>query len=161
MLALVARAQGTPADAAAPAPAAASTPVAAFADLPFDNPTPDAHDSVVPQSTSFAQAGNIDAVPVQAAQRDRYREYLVLRTPKAFAIDELGNTRQVGHARDAMVRVLESCTREHVRCWLYAVDDRVVWSNDVEQRVGLAQLKDDRLLRPSMAPVAASPRSRP
>lgn len=153
--------KGTLADAVPDAPDAPATPVAAFADLPFDNPTPAAHGRVVPQSTSFAQASNIDAVPVQAAQRDRYRDYLVLRTPKAFAIDELGNTRQVGHARDAMVRVLETCTREHVRCWLYAVDDRVVWSADVEQRVGLAQLQDDRLLRPSMIPVATPPRARP
>ncbi len=153
--------KGTLVDAVPNLSDAAAAPVAAFADLPFDNPTPAAHGRVVPASTGFAEASNIDAVPVQAAQRDRYSDYLMLRTPKAFAIDELGNTRQVGHARDAMVRVLDACTKEHVRCWLYAVDDRVVWSADVERRVGLAQLQDDRLFKPSMIPVATPPRARP
>ena len=153
--------KGTLVDAAPGATGPAAAPVAAFVELSFSNPTPAAHGRVVPASTGFAETSNVDAVPVQPAQRDRYRDYLLLRTPKAFAIDELGNTRQVGHARDAMARVLDACTREHVRCWLYAVDDRVVWSADVERRVGLAQLQDDRLLKPSMIPPGTPPRARP
>jgi hypothetical protein len=89
------------------------------------------------------------------------RDHLLPCAPKAFAIDELGNTRQVGDARDAMARVLDACTGDHVRCWLYAVDDRVVWSADVERRVGLSQPQDDRLLKPGMTPVATPPRARP
>lgn len=153
--------KGTLVDAAPGATGPAAATVAAFVELPFSNPTPAAHGRVVPASTGFAETSNVDAVPVQPAQRDRYRDYLLLRTPKAFAIDELGNTRQVGHARDAMARVLDACTREHVRCWLYAVDDRVVWSADVERRVGLGQLQDDRLRKPSMIPPGTPPRARP
>ena len=154
--------KGTLADAAPRAPAAASLPVVAFADLPFANPTPSAHGRVIPAATGFAETSDVDAVPVQAAQRDRYREYLALRTPKAFAIDEQGNARLVEHARDAMVRVLDRCAKEQVRCWLYAVDDRVVWSADVERRVGLSsQLQDDRLFKPDRAPAGTPPRARP
>ena len=151
---------GTLVDVAPAAVPVVATAAPAFADLPFDNPKPSAHGRAAPVSTGFAEPSNIDAVPVQAAQRDRDRDYLIQRAPKAFAIDELGNTRQVEHARDAMVRVLDACTREHVRCWLYAVDDRVVWSADVEQRVGLAQLQDEGLVKP-MAPPEAAARPRP
>jgi hypothetical protein len=149
-------------DAAPAVPMPSNPTVAAFADLPFVNPTPAAHGRVPPASTGFAAADDVEAVPLPAVQRDRYREYLAQRTPKAFAIDEQGNARSVDHARDAMVRVLDRCAQEHVRCWLYAVDDRIVWSADVERRIGLSsQLQDDRLLKPTMTPVATRPRSRP
>jgi len=109
----------------------------------------------------IADAADVEAVPLDPAQRDRYREYRALRSPKAFAIDEHGNGRHVEHARDAMARVLERCAQEHVRCWLYAVDDRVVWSADVDKRIGLAsQLEDDRLLRPTLTPPPSKPRPR-
>lgn len=154
--------KGTLVDAAPAVPQALATPVAAFMELPFSNPTPKAHGRVVPPATGFAAPGDVDAVPTTSQQRDRYREYLALRSPKAFAIDELGNGRHVEHARDAMVRVLDRCAQEHLRCWLYAVDDRIVWNADVEQRVGLSsQLRDDRLLKPSMTPPGTPPRSRP
>ena len=154
--------KGMLADAVPSATSAATTSVAAFADLPFANPTPAAHGRVLPAPTRFAEAADVDAVPVQAAQRDRYRDYLGMRSPKAFAIDEHGNARHVEHARNAMARVLDDCAQEHVRCWLYAVDDRVVWSADVERRIALSsQLQDDRLLRPSTIPAGTPPRARP
>ena len=154
--------KGTLVDAASPGVAATLPPVEAFVDLPFSNPTTAAHGRVVPPATGFADGADVDAVPLGPEQRDRYREYLALRTPKAFAIDEQGNGRHVDHARDATSRVLDRCAQDHVRCWLYAVDDRVVWSADVDQRIGLSsQLQDTRLLQPSKYPPHPVPRARP
>ena len=152
---------GRLADAAPAAPQAAATPVDAFVDLPFANPTPAAHGRVVPPATGFADATDLAAVPLNPGQRDLYRDYLAFRSPKAFAIDEQGHGRYVEHARDAMARVLDRCAQEHVRCWLYAVDARVVWSADVDKRIGLSsQLGDDRLLRPRAGPTVPTARPR-
>jgi hypothetical protein len=37
-----------------------------------------------------------------------------------------------------MADVLSACEREGKPCWLYAVDDRVVWRTDPAQRVSRA-----------------------
>jgi len=37
--------------------------------------------------------------------------------------------------------VLQRCAEAGTRCWLYAVDDRVVWSRNVAARTGLAGLQ--------------------
>ena len=153
--------KGTLADAASSVQQAATTPVDAFVELPFANPTPAAHGRVVPPASGFADAADLDAVPLNADQRDLYRHYLAFRSPRAFAIDEQGHGRYVEHARDAMARVLDRCAQEHVRCWLYAVDDRVVWQADVDKRVGLSsQLVDERLLRPRAGPPIPTARPR-
>ena len=42
-----------------------------------------------------------------------------------------------------MTNALDSCARDGKVCWLYAVDDRVVWQADVDKRIGRsAQLLD-------------------
>jgi hypothetical protein len=153
--------KGTLAEAAPSPPLAAAAPVDAFVDLPFSNPTPAAHGRVVPPASGFADAADLDAAPLEPEQRGLYRDYRTLRTPKAFAIDEQGRGHYVEHARDAMARVLDRCAQEHVRCWLYAVDDRVVWQSDVDKRIGLSsQLGDERLLRPRAGPPIPTARPR-
>ena len=51
---------------------------------------------------------------------------------------------------EAMTKALDYRAREGRRCWLYAADDRVVWSADVSRRIGSSsQLDGDR--RPAVA----------
>jgi hypothetical protein len=41
-----------------------------------------------------------------------------------------------------MTKALDDCARIGRRCWLYAVDDNVVWSADESRRIGsTAQLR--------------------
>ena len=35
-----------------------------------------------------------------------------------------------------MTKALDRCAQEGKPCWLYAVDDRVVWHADVAKRIG-------------------------
>ena len=72
----------------------------------------------------------------------RYRHYLTLPSPKAFVVYESGGWRFFWNDPDAMTKALDRCAKEGKPCWLYAVDDRVVWSADAGKRIGSsAQLR--------------------
>jgi len=94
-----------------------------------------AHNRVVPPATDFAAIDNVDAVPVREAGKDRYRHFLTLQAPKAFVVTEKGGWRMWFRNPDAMAVALDHCEQQTVGCWLYAVDDRVVWSADPGKRV--------------------------
>lgn len=96
---------------------------------------PARHSRAMPPASGFATIENVDAVPVREGGQARYRYYLSLPSPKAFAVYETGGWRFEAGEPDAMVRLLNACTREGKTCWLYAVDDRVVWQPRLEQRV--------------------------
>jgi hypothetical protein len=102
------------------------------------------HVKQVPPATGFAAATDVDAVPLRAEGKDRYRHYLGLPAPKAFIIYETGGWRMWSNDRDAMTHALDFCANEGKRCWLYAVDDRVVWSPDVDKRIGSRDRLSDR-----------------
>ncbi|GEM_PF-804049 len=105
--------------------------------------SPGPHRKQVPAASDFAATDNADAMPLRDAGKDRYRHYLTLASPKAFVIYESGGWRFVWNDADAMTKVLDHCANAGKRCWLYAVDDRVVWDADVAKRIGSsAQLMD-------------------
>ena len=108
-------------------PAAASAPAQAAAAAE--------HVRVVPPATGFADAADASAVPLSAEGRERYRHYLTLPSPKAFVVYETGGWRFYWKDGEAMTKTLDYCAREGKRCWLYAVDDRVVWSADPAARI--------------------------
>jgi len=145
-----------PVSAAAPAPVVTSvatvTPVAptgesalvrpvSYTPVASDAPRPAlagarGHARVVPAASGYAAADNADAVPVHAEGKQRYTRYLALPSPKAFVVYETGGWRFWANSADAMTTLLDGCAREGRKCWLYAVDDQVVWREDVAQRVG-------------------------
>jgi hypothetical protein len=90
----------------------------------------------LPAATSFAPLGDVDAVPLSDAGKERYRHFLTLPSPRAFVIYEDGNWRFYSKDPEAMTKALDYCARQGKRCWLYAADDRVVWSADVDKRIG-------------------------
>jgi hypothetical protein len=117
-------ARGGPAPGAAQSAAASSSPVATE------------HVYRVPAATGYAQAQEVDKVPLEQKGRERYAHYLTLQPPKAFVVYENGAWRFWAHDGEAMSKALNYCAREGKTCWLYAVDDHVVWSPDPAQRIG-------------------------
>ena len=100
------------------------------------------HRKQVPPSSSFALRDDPTKVPVRPEGRDRFVHYLTLPTPKAFAISATGGWRYFSGDPDAMTKALNRCARDGATCWLYAVDDQVVWSAAPEKRIGIGQLFD-------------------
>ena len=97
------------------------------------------HHFAVPVATGFADIQDAAAVPVKEAGKARYNHYLGLPPPKAFAVTDSGNWYFSQGDGRAMQLALEACKAQ--RCWLYAVDDRVVWNADPAVRTGLPALK--------------------
>jgi hypothetical protein len=94
------------------------------------------HRSAVPVASGFAKGDDVNAVPLSDAGKERYRHYLGLPPPKAFVIYKTGAWRFYSDDPDAMTKALDYCEREAKPCWLYAVDDRVVWTAAEPQRIG-------------------------
>jgi hypothetical protein len=103
---------------------------------------PATHRLPPPAPSGYANAEDTDAVPLRDEGKERYRHYLSLPSPKAFAIYASGAWRFSAASPEAMTLILDHCARQGEACWLYAVDDRVVWDADVGRRVGRsAQLR--------------------
>jgi len=90
----------------------------------------------LPRATAYAALDDVKAVPIGDAGRERYAYFLTLPKPRAFVVYEDGAWRFYSKDPEAMTKALDYCAREGRRCWLYAADDRVVWSADVSQRIG-------------------------
>ena len=131
----LALAAAQPSDGSQPgvAPRAASAPGATTGPLP--RPAAKIHSRSLPPASDYAAADNIDAVPVRAEGKDRYAHYRGLSSPKAFVVYETGGWR-FSNSSDAMTTLLDRCAREGRKCWLYAVDDQVVWRENEQQRIG-------------------------
>ncbi|MDB5946533.1 MAG: hypothetical protein JWQ33_1559 [Ramlibacter sp.] len=133
-----------PAQAAAPVP----VPVAAVAPVVSGSvvwnkpaslsaiPAARTHSRAVPPASGYAAIDNVEAVPARVEGKTRYGQYLAMPSPKAFVVYETGGWRLSSNTPDAMVGLLDTCAREGRKCWLYAVDDQVVWKQDVQQRIG-------------------------
>jgi hypothetical protein len=91
-----------------------------------------------PTDSKFANLSDVAAVPVRDDARGKYLQFLTLPMPRAFAVAADGSSRMASDSASAMADVLSACEREGKPCWLYAVDDRVVWRTDPAQRVSRA-----------------------
>jgi len=89
----------------------------------------------LPTDSHFADINDPSLVPVREKSRERYLQFLALPLPRAFAIAADGSA-ALASGSGAMADVLNTCEREGKTCWLYAVDDRVVWQSDSHQRIG-------------------------
>ncbi|MEP7302409.1 MAG: hypothetical protein ABI699_12850 [Caldimonas sp.] len=88
-----------------------------------------------PPRSSYATVAQLDLVPVRTEGRDRFAHYLTLPAPKAFLVYANGDWR-FWSGSNAMTLGLDSCQAARRSCWLYAVDNEVVWQADVAQRIG-------------------------
>jgi hypothetical protein len=96
------------------------------------------HNRELPPASGFAAIDDVDKVPVRDAGKDRYRHYLTLQPPKAFVVTEKGGWWMFYRNGDAMAMALDQCEERKVTCWLYAVDDRVVFTADPATRISRA-----------------------
>lgn len=127
-----------------PAVASAAVPARGVQSIGSASPEPAAmtqvngkhHARAVPVASGFADGSNADAVPVRGEGKDRYAHYLTLSAPKAFVVYENGGWRFWSNSPDSMTTLLDKCAREGRKCWLYAVDNHVVWRGDEAQRIG-------------------------
>jgi uncharacterized protein YbjQ (UPF0145 family) len=94
-----------------------------------------AHAHAVPPASGFADINDATAVPISAEGQARYRHYLMLPAPKAFTVNADGGWRIYSKDAEAMSKALDYCARQGKTCWLYAVDDRVVWTTDPATRI--------------------------
>jgi hypothetical protein len=95
----------------------------------------------------FAALDDVAAVPLGAAGRERYAHFLTLPAPRAFVVHEDGAWRFWSADPDAVAKALDYCSSRIRRCWLYAVDDRVVWAAEVDRRIGGGDPADARATR--------------
>jgi len=93
------------------------------------------HSREVPPASGFAAIEDVDKVPVREAGKDRYRHYLTLQPPKAFIVTEKGGWKMYFRSADAIALGLDHCEQIKIGCWLYAVDDRVVFTADPAKRI--------------------------
>lgn len=115
------------------------------------------HAKPVPAASGFAEANDLKAVPLSNAGKARYHHYLTLPAPKAFAISEDGLWRIVANDAKAVPKVLEACVSRGHACWLYAIDDQVVWQDDAAKRVGQPAPDNAAELRNPVPAAAAAP----
>jgi dienelactone hydrolase len=99
------------------------------------------HHYVLPPASGFAAADDMAAVPLSDAGKARYAHFRGLPSPKAFAVTEKGGWYFNAGEPEAMAATFQACAKAKSKCWLYAVDDQVVWQPDVAARAGEAGLK--------------------
>lgn len=90
----------------------------------------------VPPDTGYARLDDVGAVPVRDEGKARYQHFLTLPTPRAFVVGEKGGWRFWWRDPRAIAKAIDYCEKSTTKCWLYVVDDRVVWHPDAERRIG-------------------------
>jgi dienelactone hydrolase len=95
------------------------------------------HTQEIPPASGFARYDDANAVPLGDKGRQRYAHFLTLPKPKAFVITEKGGWLMSADNVNAISTAFSYCPQE-MTCWLYAVDDRVVWEKERPRRLPVA-----------------------
>jgi len=98
-------------------------------------PNPDSASTLShPPASGFADISDLSAVPLPQEQLMTYRAFLEKPAPRAFVITQEGFGRY-WLGTSSMEDALSYCERLSEPCWLYAVDDDVVWQADKARRL--------------------------
>lgn len=98
------------------------------------------HPYIIPPPSGFARIEEGTRVPIRGELRQSYTNYMEKSAPKAFVIgDKSGAFTEFGP--DSIRQAFERCFRTNWSCWLYAVDDRVLWTTRISNRLALRDLK--------------------
>lgn len=99
------------------------------------------HTVTVPASAGYAAIHESAKVPYQTDGGRGYTDWLLKPTPRAYAIHPNGSSWSSSGSGDAVETALRKCEeRAQGACFLYAVDEQVVWSPDPARRVTLKSL---------------------
>lgn len=98
-----------------------------------------------PPATQYAAIDDVDAVPfLDAKNRDAYRTFLKTPLPRAFFIVGHKGSIATDKGYDPLARGYKICRENGLECWLYAVNDTVVWTEPKPRppATGFAQYDD-------------------
>lgn len=97
---------------------------------------------VAPQN-GYAQIDEIDKYPMSAKYRSNYEAYLANpKKTKMLVAGSKGGFYSTGNASLEQAHALfDRCLAQHAECWVYALNDEVVWSEDKALRIGRDKLK--------------------
>jgi hypothetical protein len=111
-----------------------------------DSPKVVAHERPPPQATNFARLEDALAPPTLGEVGQRaYRAFLASRKPRAFALSASADYSWRSGVPEAMREALLKCElAAGATCWLYAVDDAVVWIPEPQSREPIALAAADR-----------------
>lgn len=112
-----------------------------------------AHAWAVPAATHFAALDDEAAPPIGLEDISAYQTWLTRTSPRAFAVSATSGY-GVGYGAKAMQQALDNCEAlTKNKCWLYAVDEQVVYSAAEPQRIALgrAGLPESKLAAPVVA----------
>jgi hypothetical protein len=99
------------------------------------------HTVTVPASAGYAAIHESAKVPYQTDGGRAYGDWLLKPTPRAYAVHPNGSSGSSSGSGDAVETALRKCEeRAQGACFLYAVDEQVVWSPDPARRVTLKSL---------------------
>jgi hypothetical protein len=104
------------------------------------------HERPPPQATNFARLEDALAVPTLGEVGQRaYRTFLTSAKPRAFALSASADFFWRAGVPEAMREALLRCElAAGAACWLYAVDDAVVWIPEPQSRGPIALPAADR-----------------
>jgi len=97
---------------------------------------------VTPQN-GYAQINEIEKFPMSAKYRSNYEGYLANpKQTKMLVTGSKGGFYSTGNASVEQAHALfDRCLAQHPECWVYALNDEVVWSQDIALRIGREKLK--------------------
>lgn len=89
----------------------------------------------IPAATHFARLDDPFSVPyLNDKGRQGYQKFLKFPKPRAFAISPDGSWSASTRGSDPLSDALQSCGKAHQNCRLYAVDEDVVWVEEMESK---------------------------
>ena len=79
-----------------------------------------------------------DRMPLRTKGQERLQHYLTLPSPKAFFVFEDSSWRFWSATTRPVDKGFEYCSQQQKKCWLYAVDEEIVWRPEGAGRIGSA-----------------------
>lgn len=97
---------------------------------------------VTPQA-GYAKIDEIERFPMNAKYRSNYEAYLANpKKTKMLVTGSKGGFYSTGNASLEQAHILfDRCLAQHPECWVYALNDEVVWSEDPTLRISRDKLK--------------------
>lgn len=135
----------------APAPMPVSSTPAPSTTTPQKNVVQQ-HRYITPPPSGFADINDFNKTPIRMAHKQFYLTYLSNPTPKALVVSNK-ETMYSNIGSDAIDQAFARCLEKYSSCWLYAVDNDVVWQDQWQKRTKLEDLK----LRPAEPAAPAAP----